>query len=187
MVTGYAVRELPVNAHRVAPVRAASDELRLRVRADKARSRRRWLLRSLAALVLMGVLLVGLLIWQRNQRDILLAQERFQPVTAALQAQIDKWGVLPGSLPELTTGAYANSEQRFYARNTDQPVIVASSHPVRLLFSEDGRVVITYQHQQGAVKQEWLSASEYRSRLHAQNERMDAFVKKVRNRPPELP
>lgn len=156
-----------------------------RVLAARARARRRWVIRTALLLLLTAATLVILVMLRRDRMAMAEQLGRLELARSALQEKIKTFGTLPSAVPELKHCYYASNEERFYAMNTQEPVIIAYTPMVPLLLRSNGRAVLIAEN--GKVHAEWRPESEFRSAWWSQQERIAAFEEKLRARPPELP
>jgi len=172
----------------VHPLRDVEASLGRQVLDHKVQTRRRWVFRTSVILSLTAVLLCSLVTWRRDEITVANQLQVLAGPVAELQDRVDELGRLPAKTPELSRGRlafYASDADRFYASRVSEPVIIAATHPVQLLLTEDGRAVIIYR--QGKIEVEWMTASEFDKALAGQKVEMEAFEQQRRSRPPNLP
>jgi len=158
------------------------------VPAYKVRTQRLWVFRTVLILSLFAVLICYIVMWRRDKLTMSSQLRSLAEPVAALQAQVAELGRLPASKPELsgqTLAFYASDADRFYASQVTEPVIIATTHPVHLLLTEDGRGVIIYQ--QGKIETKWMTASEYEKAWGSQEAKIEAFEQQRKLRPLNLP
>lgn len=159
-----------------------------RVEASKARQRRRWVFRSAALLSITAVLLCILVTWRRDQLTIDAHLHRMAGTATQLQAYVDRYHYLPGMSEPIGAVSYVyyvTDADRFYASQVDHPVIIAITQPVELHLMETGRGVLIYE--QGRVRPEWMSGSDFRQAFRQQQRDIENFEQKRRAAPPDLP
>jgi len=153
--------------------------------ASKARARKRWIVRT--TVVLLGAFVVFFLVvtLQRDavHRDTVLGSS--VKLCSELQASLDIWQRLPARVSALGQSYYASAIERQYAKQTLEPMIVVAFNTTQLMLRQDGRCVIVYE--KGKVRPEWLALDEFRTRWAQQREKVRAFEKEWRSRPPQLP
>lgn len=166
-------------------IKQTAPPLEQRLRASRARARRRWAIRTALALLLGGISLCVLLAWQRDEANVTKLLTRLQTQVAALQARTDQLGLLPYTVPELAGYVYAR-EVREFAQNTTGPVIIAfNSQPVRLFLQRDGRAVVVIEA--GKLRAEWMTENQFQTRWFKQGQEVAEFDRQRHARPPELP
>lgn len=155
-----------------------------RAYAGRARARRRWAVRTLLTLLLATVVLCVFFAWRRDRTLMSNRLEKLAPAVAALQEEIDERGKLPPDLRDFKSLRYFR-DARFYAMNTERPVILASGPEGRLVIHPRGHAVIVLQD--GKVTAEWMSHAELMEALRIQNLNIEAFEERIRSQPPDLP
>jgi hypothetical protein len=153
--------------------------------ANKARARKRWAIRSMVLLTLSAVCIIAIVYLRRDQTIKQVRLNQMADISKDLQKKVDKWGVLPFSLPELERGNYASRQIRSYALRAEEPVIIGYSRKISLFFQADGRTVLFYDD--GQIRSEWMREPAFRDYLLNQEERREAFEEALHAEPPELP
>jgi len=159
----------------------------------KTRVKRWWAVRSSSMLILAAVILCLFVIWNRD-RNVVEQYLRFlDPVVKDLQAKTTALGVVPAGIPDpqssrktIYTFEYRfGPEERHYASNSSDPVIIAYTPMIPQLLHRRGRCVII--HEQGRIRAAWMTAGEFDKQWKQQQERLAEFQAKMRARPVELP
>lgn len=159
-----------------------------RVTASKMRARRRWAVRTGMLLLVSGILLATLVIWQRDSETRSAWLRTTSRSAAAIQAHFDQTGYLPANLPyasEFVPMTYASYADRFYAVNASRPVIIAMSGSLPLVLQPDGRTVIIFEN--GTVRTEWMSTGAFTTAYLEQLRDAEQFEHERRSRVPQLP
>lgn len=178
------IHELEVDARR--PASEANETLDQRILSSKARTRRRWAIRTALMLLVSAAVLCLFVMWRRDQAAVETFTRSLVPTLAALQGRIDALGWLPAVPPKLQPGySYVSDGERFFAMSVPEPVIIGASPPLSLFLQADGRLVIIYES--GKVRSQWLTLAEFESALLKQQDRMKAFEQERDSRPPVLP
>jgi len=165
--------------------RAAIDK---RVSDDRALARRRWVFRMVSFVSITAVILCFIVAWRR---DTLVVGNQIRALSEAvtgIQATLDEIGRLPAEVPGLRhtpLAYYATDAERYYAINVDAPVILAAMPRISLLLGEDGHAVIV--HEQGEVRAEWMSATDYERAKRRQDQEIEAFERQRSKQPLILP
>jgi hypothetical protein len=136
---------------------------------------------------LTGIVLTLLVIWRRDTVAFQELTWKTQETCKAIQAHLDKLGLLP---PDLPPGApsgftYLSYADRFYAQHESHPVILAHSQQVALKLRSNGHAVIMYD--QGKVYQGWMTADAFAEAWEAQTRDAEQFEQQRRARPLQLP
>lgn len=151
-------------------------------------ARRRWVFRMVSFVSITAVILCFIVAWRR---DALVVNHQIRTLSEAvtdIQATLDEIGRLPAEVPELhhtPLAYYATDADRYYAINTEAPVILAAMPRISLLLGEDGHAVILYK--QGKVWAEWMSATDYERAKWQQDQEIEAFEQERSEQPLILP
>lgn len=185
MLISNVVPELPINGPRYSPFGA--ENMDDRVSAIRVRARRQRIMRTAALLLITGALLALTVIWRRDTQTISLIMRTTQSTATAIQAHVDRTGLLPATVPGPETQAYsyASYPVRFYAEHSGERVILANTAPIPLLLHPNGRAAIIYE--KGRVRTEWMGATEFSEAYKAQIRNNAEFERQHSSRPPVLP
>lgn len=156
--------------------------------APVLQARRRWVFRSTALLTLAAVALCFFVAWRRDVTTIQGHLDIVSKVVAELQEQTKAFGRLPAELPhagEERFRYYASDADRYFAAQSQEPVIIAATVPIELVLLTQGRVVIIYDR--GRVSAQWLTESEYESMWADQQRAIEEFERKRKAQPIRLP
>ncbi len=171
----------------------------VRFKADRAQQamttkiqrRRRWMIFSLIQFLVLGLVATLLLAWQRDQRALHATLERMNKPLLALQESVDRWHMLPATLPvEVKSLAYVGDADRYYAMNASEPVIIAFTPPTNMVLKADGRGVLFYQRDEqgrGRITSQWMSTAEFYTRWTAQEKKIREAEQERAARPLDLP
>ncbi len=170
------------------PARSATIDPATRSPRMIALGRRRWVFRSTVTLAMTAVVLCFFVAWRRDQNVIHNRIDALKAVVTELQSQVDSLGRLPADPPEssrLAFSYYVSDVERYYAPHAAEPMIIAATDPITMLFKSDGLAVIVYD--KGKVSAAWMLNSEYENAREKQRERIDSFDKERMERPIVLP
>jgi hypothetical protein len=162
-------------------------ELDDRILANKTRARRRWVLRTGLVLGITSLLLIGLLAWRQDAVALLEHNWTAQRSCEAVQAHLDRTGLLAAALPSGTSPGfmYASYADRFYAQRAARPFIIAASPEAALNLRPHGRSVIVYEN--GKVHVEWMTVGAFADACLAQTRDAEAFERHRLAQPVVLP
>ncbi|UCD28931.1 MAG: hypothetical protein JSV03_00150 [Planctomycetota bacterium] len=177
------VQQLHVETRR--PTLHAKETMDQSLPVNKRRARRRWIIRTGLMLSLTAFLLFFFVTWRRDQLGIDASLRSLDLPVTILQNKIDTLGWLPTTLPELGNNYYASDAERYFAMNTTEPVIIATTKPTHLILREDGLCAITYH--KGKISSKWIPLSEFRLIWHSQERKMEEFEEKQHSKPPIIP
>jgi len=152
---------------------------------EKAKARRRWIIRSALTLTLTAVLLWGLVIWRRDKSTVDINLRKVNDSVAVLQERVTNLGMLPASAPELNDLTYASYSERYYAKQSSEPVIIAFTKEIPLILRKSGRCVVFYD--QGKLNTKWMSVSDFQLTWRKQEDKMRAFDQKRFSEKPDIP
>jgi hypothetical protein len=177
-----------LQADAVSPSPPSSLPIDQRVTRSKARTRKHSILRTALLLLVTALVICFSLIWRAETARVRAIQASLDAPISAIQARFDELGFLPATLDAQslrTFESYAGYSDRFYAINSGEPAIIATTGSVPLLLRPNGRYVVVFHH--GKLHTEWLTTAQYRDAMQNQLDSMHAFEERLRSRPPELP
>jgi hypothetical protein len=160
---------------------------------SKVRASRLWAIRSSTILIVAAAVLCLFVIWNRDRNTSARCLRFLDPVVKHLRDKTREFGAIPAEVPDLASRGTNlvvfdyrfGQADRYYAMNTQDPVIIAYTRLIPLQLRPNGRCVIIYQDRE--IRSAWLDEGEFSRQWKLQSRKQEEFQERMRSRPVELP